>query len=157
MLNWICCCTLGPKIKLPVGHWGLVDARRRLERGQSRKCGSKNWAVSPPARPGRRSGGGYRLQPVPHQLPALKRLAGCKILDLFFSFFFKVIGIRIRVSEQDHHCLFRSHAASRALNDRLEETRTLPPSCPRSFGVYLGERLESDTCPPLAIFSSARS
>jgi hypothetical protein len=57
------------------------------------------------------------------------------------------MGIRIRVSEQDLHCLFRPTGVSRALNDRLEENALSISLFPKPLGAWwVNIRLDGDTC-----------
>ncbi|KAM5367836.1 hypothetical protein ACJZ2D_009841 [Fusarium nematophilum] len=63
---------------------------------------------------------------------------------LFFSI--NVIGIRIRVSEQDISMLVQVHEASRVLNDRLEEVRRSShqlPELPKPADTPHDERYRS--------------
>ena len=101
----------------------------------SRKCGSKNWAgtarVAGPleaksswwvAFAPSRAVNGREVGPVPAVPDHHKKdRAAPKFCSPFPFSSFNVMGIGIRVSEQDLHCLFRPTGVSRALNDRLEE------------------------------------
>lgn len=62
------------------------------------------------------------------------------------------MGIRIRVSEQDLHCLFRPTGVSRALNDRLEENALSISLFPKPLGAWwVNIRLDCDTYAAICI------